>query len=61
MFEKSKRCDNSGPNCVEVEIGDGVVRVRDSKLGEGSPVLSFTPEEWNTFCAGIKDGEFAAV
>ena len=25
---------------------DGTIAVRDSKLGEESPVLRFTPEEW---------------
>lgn len=61
MFEKPKRCDMSGPNCVEVEIGGGVVRVRDSKLGDGSPVLEFTTDEWESFRTSVVDGQFAAA
>lgn len=61
MFSKSRRCDNSGPNCVEVEVTADAVRVRDSKLGEGSPVLSFTHAEWETFRGGVTDGEFATA
>jgi hypothetical protein len=35
----------------------GIVGVRDSKDKDG-PVLTFTPEEWHAFAAGIRDGQF---
>lgn len=47
--------NNNG--CVEVAHLDGQVFVRDSKLGEASPVLAFTPHEWVCFVSGVRDGE----
>jgi hypothetical protein len=50
---------SGGDNCVEVRQDDnGVVSVRDSKLGEASPVLSFAPTEWVAFTRGTQRGEF---
>ncbi|MGW4772077.1 DUF397 domain-containing protein [Nocardia sp. NPDC004278] len=47
-----------GQECVEVAFLDGgVVGVRDSKNPTG-PALVFTPGEWDTFTAGVADGEF---
>jgi Domain of unknown function (DUF397) len=56
-----QKADKSNPNgeCVEVrELPDGTIEVRDSKLGEGSPVLRFTPGEWDAFLDGARNGEF---
>jgi len=47
--------NNNG--CVEVARQDGQVYVRDSKLGERSPVLGFTSYEWACFVAGVRAGE----
>jgi hypothetical protein len=45
-------------NCVEVaSLLDGEIGVRDSKDVEG-PVLRFTPEEWNAFLGGVRNGKF---
>lgn len=38
--------------------GDTVVVMRDSKLGDASPKLVFTPGEWGTFLDGARAGEF---
>lgn len=47
----------SGNNCVEVADNlPNIVAVRDSKNPTG-PALIFTPEEWNSFLAGVKSGE----
>ena len=35
------------------------VKVRDSKLGNDSPVLTFTRDEWVAFLDGASKGEFA--
>ncbi|MFD8246372.1 DUF397 domain-containing protein [Nocardia sp. NPDC059691] len=44
--------------CVEVAfLVEGGVGVRDSKNPTG-PALVFTPGEWDTFTAGISDGDF---
>jgi len=42
--------------CVAVRIGDSV-DVRDTKDAKSS-TLSFTKDEWQTFVAGVKNGEF---
>jgi predicted secreted Zn-dependent protease len=44
-------------SCVEVGACDCGVLVRDSKNPDG-PVLSFTPQEWDAFTAGVRNGEF---
>ncbi len=49
---------SGGDNCVEVRFTDNGVQVRDSKLGEISPVLSFTESEWAAFTGGAYWGEF---
>jgi Domain of unknown function (DUF397) len=55
-FKSSYSADKG--NCVEVaHVADGVA-VRDTKHGDGSPVLVFTPAEWAAFIDGAKDGEF---
>jgi uncharacterized protein DUF397 len=45
--------------CVEVaDLPDGGRLVRDTKLGESSPVLQYSAAEWQAFLAGVKAGEF---
>jgi hypothetical protein len=58
MWVKSTFSSGS-EGCVEVDVAPAVVRVRDSKLGEGSPVLEFNEVEWKAFVAGVRDGQFA--
>ncbi|WP_055590576.1 DUF397 domain-containing protein [Peterkaempfera griseoplana] len=45
---RSSHSDGEGGQCVEVSVGAGAVRVRDSKDREG-PLLSFTAEAWTAF------------
>ena len=47
-------------NCVEVAITEGVIGVRDSKLGAASPILTYTPAEWAAFVEGIRAGELSS-
>lgn len=55
-FKISSYCANGG--CVAVAaLSDGSIAIRDSKAAAG-PVLSFTPDEWDTFIAGVRSGEF---
>jgi hypothetical protein len=63
-WRKSSRSGGNGGNCVEVATfagskeGSGrVIAVRDSKDRQGS-VLLFTPDEWRTFAARVRGGEF---
>jgi hypothetical protein len=54
-WHKSVRSGDAG--CVEVATVERVVGVRDSKDRQG-PVLVFRFDEWDTFLAGVRDGEF---
>ncbi len=45
------RCESNC--CVVVTEFAGDVLIRDSKLGEASPVLRFTWDEWRAFVDGI--------
>lgn len=50
----------SGPNgnCVEVTgLPGGRVAVRNSKIPQAAH-LYFTPDEWQAFIGGVKNGEF---
>ena len=55
-WRKSTRSGDNG-NCVEARQRDGAVQMRDSKNADG-PVLSFTPDKWDAFLAGVRHGEF---
>jgi hypothetical protein len=46
--------------CVEVGTHPRtpLIAIRDSKLGDASPVLMFTPHEVAALLLGIKAGEF---
>lgn len=56
-WQKSSRSGPNCDNCVEVAFVDGAIAVRDSKNPTGA-VLIFTPDEWDAFVGGAKDGEF---
>jgi len=58
VWRKSSYSGNNGGNCVEVARNmPEIVAVRDSKDPQG-PRLVFTPDEWRTFAAAVKAGEF---
>lgn len=42
--------------CVEVAFLPGHRLVRDSKLGDASPLLAVSPTGWNAFTAVVKAG-----
>jgi hypothetical protein len=54
-WKKSSYSGNG--NCVEVAKPPAAVAVRDSKDPNG-PALSFTPDAWTAFIAGVNDGTF---
>lgn len=56
-WRSSAGAGSGSDNSVEVAFVDGAVAVRDSRQPDG-PVLVFTPEEWDAFVGGAKDGEF---
>lgn len=57
VWRKSAHSGAHTDNCVEIAFVDRAVAVRDSKNPDG-PVLIFTPDEWDAFVGGAKDGEF---
>ncbi|ACY99798.1 MULTISPECIES: DUF397 domain-containing protein [Thermomonospora] len=45
--------------CVEVaRLTADCLGTRDSKQGEHSPVLRFTPQQWRAFAEQVKAGAF---
>ncbi|WP_158849066.1 DUF397 domain-containing protein [Saccharothrix deserti] len=58
-WRKSSRSATSG-QCVEIGTSTDSIQVgvRDSKLGEDSPILTFTPGVMATFVSAAKDGGF---
>ncbi|UQU61459.1 DUF397 domain-containing protein [Couchioplanes caeruleus] len=57
-WRKSSRSSGNGGDCVEVAGNlPGVVAVRDSKA-PGGPALIFARDEWRSFVAAVKVGEF---
>lgn len=42
--------------CLTPGIGNGDVVVRDSKLGDDSPLAVFTPEQWSAYVTEVAAG-----
>ncbi|MBB5153302.1 DUF397 domain-containing protein [Saccharopolyspora phatthalungensis] len=55
-WRKSSR-SSGNDNCVEVGDAPAAHGVRDSKLGEASPILTFSRRTWSTFLAAVKSGK----
>lgn len=59
QWRKSTYSNGQGGNCVIYgELPNGHRALKDSKLGDSSPVLVFDHDEWSAFIKGVKDGEF---
>lgn len=55
-WRKSSRSTSNGGACVEVATNvPGVVAMRDSKLGEGSPVLQVPAVAWQAFVRDLRN------
>ncbi|ALO11193.1 hypothetical protein AQF52_5599 [Streptomyces venezuelae] len=48
-WRKSSYSGDEGGACVEVAAHPAAVHVRDSKLGETSPVFTVSPDAWGAF------------
>lgn len=55
-WRKSSRSDNQGGACVEARVA-GLPQVRDSKLGDDSPILTVDEDTFTGLLAGIKSGD----
>ena len=55
-WRKSGRSHGGGSACVMVARVPGAAGVKDSKLGQASPVLPFTAEAWTSFVRDVKAG-----
>ncbi|MEU3553287.1 DUF397 domain-containing protein [Streptomyces fragilis] len=51
-WRRSSYSGSGGGDCVEVAVGAGAVRVRDSKRPEG-PVLAFPGARWAAFTSYV--------
>ncbi|MEU6584873.1 DUF397 domain-containing protein [Nocardia sp. NPDC046763] len=50
---------HSGGECLEAaHLSHARVGVRDSKLGDSTPVLVFSPADWDVFNAAVQAGKF---
>lgn len=47
----SSFCSADKPQCVEVTYTPDAIEVRDTKLGDRSPVVEFTEAEWRALLA----------
>ncbi|MFG1918675.1 DUF397 domain-containing protein [Micromonospora sp. NPDC048898] len=55
-FVRPNRCDNSGPNCVEVAIDANLNRIVRSSKRPGEQII-VDKDEWEPFVASIRAGQ----
>lgn len=58
MWRTSSRSGTGGNACVELAVGREQTSIRDSKLGQTSPVLAFPGDEFSTFLTAVKAGRY---
>lgn len=57
-WHKSSYSPNQGTrDCVEVMHAGNTVSMRDSKLGDDSPILTVTADQWRAIIGAIRAGE----
>jgi hypothetical protein len=56
-FKTASLCPATRRGCVQVAMKDGTIAIGDSKHPKQTPLL-FNQDEWQTFIAGVKQGEF---
>ncbi|GLZ75955.1 hypothetical protein Afil01_07620 [Actinorhabdospora filicis] len=52
-WRKSSRSGGNQGQCVEARTDVVTVDVRDSKLGDASPILAVAPADWRGFLATV--------
>lgn len=58
VWRKSSRSHGGGGACVMVAQVPGAAGVKDSRLGQASPVLPFAADAWASFLQDVKVGTF---
>lgn len=58
QWRKSRRSHGGGAACVMVAQVPGAAGVKDSKLGQASPILPFAADVWASFLRGVKAGTY---
>lgn len=53
-WKKSSYSSAQGGDCVEARAHGAGVQVRDTKLGEASPVLGASAADWRAILGGLK-------
>lgn len=56
-WRKSSRSGQQN-NCVEVALNMQTPMIRDSKLGDASPILDVKPSAYAAFLKAVSDGKF---
>jgi hypothetical protein len=56
VWRKSSHSRDDYGQCVELAAVPGVIGVRDSKQGDGGPVLEFSRTELSEFLCAMKAG-----
>jgi len=54
-WRKSSRSGGQGGNCAKARLGRTGVQVGDTKLGENSPVLEVSPDDWKATLRLLRD------
>lgn len=52
IWRRSTRCESH--ECTLVAVTPEAVHVKDSKLGDASPILSFPRDSWTSFVESLK-------
>ncbi|GAB3993401.1 hypothetical protein GCM10029992_04940 [Glycomyces albus] len=53
-WRKSSRSGSQGNNCVEARKSAGYFQIRDSKLGDDSPIFDMTPADFQALMKAAK-------
>jgi Domain of unknown function (DUF397) len=57
-FTKSSYTTRDQGDCVEIGVAEGIIGIRDSKLGTASPVLQLSETAFTSFLFEAKAGTF---
>ncbi|HIW63722.1 MAG TPA: DUF397 domain-containing protein [Candidatus Stackebrandtia excrementipullorum] len=53
-WRKSSRSGGSGGSCVEARLGDVGPQVRDSKMGDASPILNLSDHDYTALLSSVR-------